>query len=131
MILNLTQHRATEFQRAAGVHDLPEDQRTELIALLSFEEIPTEEEILDRAVDIAELACFNGLGGDEGEDPVPTSAMIGGDFWLMSPLANELRTRGIVPQFAFSKRKCVERTKEDGTVGREYVFVHEGWVPAF
>jgi len=130
MILNLTQHNATPDQEAAGVRDLPPVQRSALNALLTFAELPSQEEILARAADIAELACFNGLGGDEDDDPVPTAAMIGGALWLMSPLAAELRARGIAPQFAFSTRQSVESIAKDGTVVKSSVFCHQGWIPA-
>jgi len=55
MIINLTQHVATPEQISAGVTDLPEHIRSELIALLTFEELPTIEQICARAETIASL----------------------------------------------------------------------------
>lgn len=130
MILNLTQHKGSEDQRKEGVVDLQGEQHAALVELLNFNGLPEAEEILDRAHDIAELACFNGLGGDEGDDPFITRAMIGGALWLMAPLARKLRERGIEPLFAFSVRDSVEQVQDDGKVVKTAVFRHAGWVPA-
>ena len=116
IVVNLTQHPASAEQIAAGVVDLPSEAREALIALLTFASIPDAEEIRDRAHDIAELACFNGLGGDDGDDPFPSQAMIGGALWLMTPLATALRERNIDPVFAFSVRETEEQTQADGSV---------------
>ena len=130
MIINLTQHAATAEQVAVGVVDLPADQREALIDALTFESIPDAEEIRDRAHDIAELACFNGLGGDDGDDPFPSHAMIGGALWLMAPLAKELRLRSIEPVFAFSVRETEEKVQPDGSVKKVAIFRHAGFVQA-
>ena len=130
MILNLTQHPATADQLAIGVVDLPAEQREALRELLTFDDLPDAEEILARAHDIAELACFNGLGGDDGDDPFPSQAMIGGALWLMAPLSEELRQRSINPVFAFSVRDTEEVTQPDGSVRKIAVFRHAGFVPA-
>ena len=129
-IVNLTQHAATAEQVAVGVVDLPSEAREALIALLTFASIPDAEEIRGRAHDIAELACFNGLGGDDGDDPFPSQAMIGGALWLMAPLSEELRQRGISPAFAFSVRDTEEVTQPDGSILKTAVFRHAGFVPA-
>lgn len=130
MILNLTQHAATPEQVAAGVVDLPADERAALAALLTFDALPGAEEIRARAHDIAELACYNGLGGDEGDDPHPARAMVGGAPYLMGALEAELRARHIEPVYAFTRRVVVERAQPDGTVAKTAVFRHEGFVPA-
>ena len=108
MIINLTQHLATAEQIAAGVVDLPADQREDLVQALTFESLPTADEILAAAEAIAELAVQNGLGDDCLDSPAPKSAMIGGALWLMAPLADALRRRGVQPLFAFSTRESVE-----------------------
>ena len=130
MIINLTQHAATAEQVAVGVVDLPAEQREALIDALTFESIPDAEEIRDRAHDIAELACFNGLGGDDGDDPFPSHAMIGGALWLMAPMAKELRLRSIEPVFAFSVRETEEKVQPDGSVKKVAIFRHAGFVQA-
>ncbi len=130
MIINLTQHAATAEQVAVGVVDLPAEQREALIDALTFESIPDAGEIRARAHDIAELACFNGLGGDDGDDPFPSHAMIGGALWLMAPLAKELRLRSIEPVFAFSVRETEEKVQPDGSVKKVAIFRHAGFVQA-
>jgi len=130
MILNLTQHPATADQRAAGVVDLAGPELASLKQALTFDECPTAAEVRERAVFIAELACYNGLSGDEGDSPMPDQAMLGGALWLMAPLAAELDARGIAPGFAFSKRDTVEETLPSGEVRKVAVFRHAGFVPA-
>lgn len=130
MIVNLTQHPATSDQLAAGVQDLPAEVRDALVALLTFANCPDRQEIFERAEDIAELACYNGLGGDDGDSPFPAGAMIGGALWLMAPLSDALRHRGINPLFAFSVRETQEQKNADGSVRKIAVFRHAGWVPA-
>lgn len=128
MILNLTQHPSTSEQRAQGVVDLQGEALEALKQALTFDEIPPAEEIAQRAQYIAELACNNGLGGDDGDDPIPRAAMIGGALWLMGPLTEELYARGIQPLFAFSKRQVVEKTMPDGSVQKVATFAHIGFV---
>lgn len=130
MIVNLTQHPASAEQIAAGVTDLPAEQRAALIQALTFESLPTAAEILAAAEDVAELAAQNGLGDDDGDSPAPSSAMIGGAMWLMAPLAVALQQRGIEPLFAFSQRESVETPHLDGSVRKTAVFRHIGFVPA-
>lgn len=128
MILNLTQHQATPEQIEAGVVDLPQAERGLLIKLLTFDSLPSREKIEDRAFDIAELACYNGLGGDESDDPIIFTAMIGGAPYLMAPLEQELVAHGIVPLYAFSTHESVEETMPDGSVRKVNVFRHTGFV---
>lgn len=130
MILNLTQHPASADQIAVGVVDLAGEELAGLKETLTFGELPDEQEIRDRAEHIAELACMNGLGGDEGDDPFPAQAMIGGALWLMAPLAEALRVRGIEPMFAFSVRETEEQKQPDGSIRKVAVFRHAGFVPA-
>ena len=56
MILNLTQHPATTEQIEAGVVDLPDSVRPALIGWLTFSQLPSREEIEDRAEALALLA---------------------------------------------------------------------------
>ena len=130
MIVNLTQHQASPDQISAGVVDLAGAERAALIDALTFDAVPSAIDIIERAIDIAELACHNGLGHVEGDDPLPRQAMIGGALWLMAPLAIELQARGVDPVFAFSVRETVETTQADGSVRKTAVFRHAGWVVA-
>ena len=126
MILNLTQHPGTPEQ---GVTDMIGEELTSLKTALTFDAIPTAQEISARAEYIAELACMNGLGGED-DDPIPTRAMIGGAPYLMAPLERELRQRGIDPIYALSVRESVEQTQPDGSVRKVNIFRHAGFVPA-
>lgn len=124
MILNLTQHPATLEQIAAGVVDLPADQRAAICALLTFDSLPTRTEIEDAAEAIALMA----------DDHLPESgdhqAMIGGAPWLMSSLEAALREQRIKPVYAFSVRESVEQAQADGSVRKVNVFRHAGFVAA-
>lgn len=128
MIINLTQHPATPEQREAGVVDIPTAERDQLLKLLTFDALPSREKIAARAAVIAELAAQNGLGGDDGDDPLPEAAMIGGAPYLMSALEAALAAVGIKPIYAFSVRESVEKTQPDGTVLKTSVFNHAGFV---
>jgi len=130
MIINLTQHSASFDQVAVGVVDLAGDHLAGLKEALTFDSCPDVQDILDRAEYIAELACYNGLSGDDGDSQIPEQAMIGGALWLMSPLAAALRVRGICPVFAFSVRETEEQKQLDGSVRKVAVFRHAGFVPA-
>ena len=130
MIINLTQHTASAEQIAAGVQDLPAEQRGALVEALTFESLPTADEILAAAEAIAELAVQNGLGDDCLDSPAPKSAMIGGALWLMGPLSAALRSHLMEPVFAFSRRESVEEAQADGSVRKVGVFRHVGFVPA-
>lgn len=121
MIINCTQHRTTSEQLAAGVVDFPEPERSELIKLLTFEELPTHIDIHERARKICALI-----------DVVFDDAhkiMIGGAPYLMEPLSMELRKHGFVPVFAFSKRESTE-TIENGVCKKSSVFRHAGFIEA-
>ena len=125
IIINLTQHAASAEQQAAGVVDLDPTRRRSVAALLTFDELPSVEDIMIRAISIAQI---DAIEFDQNEEPV--AAMIGGAMWLMAPLAEELRRQGITPMFAFSKRESVEETQPDGSVRKVNVFRHTGFVPA-
>ena len=128
MVINLTQHKATPEQVAQGVVDLPDEVRQALVVALTFDDLPTLAEIEDTAEVVAELACQNGLGGDDGDSPWPEAAMIGGAPFLMALLETALKARGIRPVYAFSRRESDETTKPDGSVVKTNVFRHVGFV---
>jgi hypothetical protein len=144
MIINLTQHAATDAQKEQGVVDLPGlsvvngkpvttpgSVHARLVELLTFDAIPTAEEMRARAADIAELACHNGLGDDDGEDPPPAEAMIGGAPYFQSALEQALLDRGVEPVYAFSTRQSMDTVQKDGTVKKVQVFEHVGFVRPF
>jgi len=120
-ILNLTQHAPTPEQVAAGVVE-PEEGKKKIQRLLTFEDLPTAEEIQERAEALARVAEV--LTKEYGHD----SVMIGGAPYLMSALEKALKERGIKPLYAFSKREVVEETLPDGSVKKTQVFKHQGFV---
>lgn len=124
MILNLTQHPATTEQIEAGVVDLPDSVRPALIGWLTFSQLPSREEIEDRAEALALLA--DSLLPEEGNP----AAMIGGAPYLMAPLEVALRNQRIRPLYAFSVRESVEQTLPDGTVRKTSIFRHAGFIAA-
>lgn len=129
-ILNLTQHLATPDQIAAGVVDLQGDQRRMLVEWLTFEEIPDEGEMADRAADLAQLVGSNGLADeDNADDPVFWHAMIGGAPFFMRKLEDALVDLCVQPWYAFSRRESVEQVQPDGSVRKVAEFRHIGFVP--
>lgn len=123
-MINITQHAATPDQVAAGVMDLPSEERAGLQELLTFEQLPDAGEIIARAERIAEMAKRSLEGRAD------RAAMIGGAMWLMAPLAAALRASGIEPLFAFSVRETEEVAQPDGSVRKVAVFRHRGFVRA-
>ena len=119
-IINLTQHIATPEQLAAGVMDLNEAQRKQLHELLTFDELPSYNEMNDAAANIAKLASK--------QMPDAEYAMIGGAPFFMSVLEVALSRVGIDPIYAFSKRESVEKRMSDGSVVKSMVFKHLGFV---
>lgn len=153
-ILNLTQHQATSEQWEAGVFDVADAAAVK--DLLTFDNLPNRAVIETRAAvlsAIAERELVQKLAqapldyGDElGKaarllavsrmDARPlfaihgAAAMIGGAPFLMPALEKALRTKGILPVYAFSQRESVEEIMEDGTVRKTAVFKHRGFVEA-
>ena len=123
MIVNLTQHAASAEQIEAGVIDMVGKDLESLKALLTFEELPSAAEIDRRAQEITRLAKDALFGQPERK------AMIGGALWLMAPLSFYLKSAGINPVFAFSKRESVEKVIDGKTV-KTNVFKHIGFVEA-
>ena len=117
-IINLTQHAATAEQLAAGVVDSPADQKAALQVMLTFDDIPSADDIHARAAVVAALAKGH------------KAAMIGGALWLMGPLTAALRAAGVRPVFAFTRREAVEQAQADGSVKKVAVFRHAGFVEA-
>ena len=133
MIINLTQHPATLDQIAAGVIDLPALLATRVRELLTFNSLPTQAEIQERAECLAHLAgrADLDLPVSDSQAGVPfRSAMIGGAPYLMSALESALRDACIQPVYAFSVRASTEEVQLDGTVRKINIFRHAGFVSA-
>ena len=120
-VINLTQHKATPDQQAAGVVDLPEDQRKVLTDLLTFDTLPDNDTIIKRANSIAMMV---------NADSQTNQGLIGGAMWLMAPLTKALKAAGFTALFAFSTRDTVEQTQPDGSIKKTTVFRHTGFVEA-
>jgi|13_taG_2_1085334.scaffolds.fasta_scaffold34853_4 hypothetical protein len=121
-IINLTQHKASEDQRSEGVFDSSEVSKefeAEVKRLLTFDELPYEKTIWQRAMAIADYCKDLGV----------KTALIGGAPFFMGPLAEVLKSRGVDPLFSFSKRESVEK-EVDGKTVKTSVFKHVGFVPA-
>lgn len=118
-ILNLTQHNPSPEQVAAGVFD-PDDKVSIRKDLLTFDDIPTREEINQRAKELAEVALAHDADG----------AMIGGASYLMGPLERALSHVGVKPLHSFTRREAGEEKQADGSVRKTQVFRHVGFVVA-
>lgn len=134
MILNLTQHDATPEQLEAGVVNVPEQHKAELVRLLTFNEPPSPTEIRDRARDLVMLARWayadltnNGEVGKWGVGSFGLKVMIGGAPFLMPDLDHELFAHGMQAVYAFSRRESVE-AMVDGKVVKTSTFKHVGFV---
>lgn len=135
-ILNLTQHNATPAQITSGVVDLVGSDKDLLVELLTFNTLPTVEEIESRAQKIAYIASDlmleeknnwieEGLDEDDFEQYY---AMIGGAPFLMGPLEVALKKFDIIPVYAFSVRDSVDVKQADGSVKKTAIFNHGGFV---
>ena len=138
VILNLTQHTATPEQREAGVYDpkTPEDIK----AALTFNELPSKQEIETKALTLAALAVkevFHQVLEDRpaSEEMLDIESqmlgmrvMIGGAPYLMAPLEKALRDANLTPVYAFSKRESVEVILDNGDVRKTNIFKHLGFV---
>jgi hypothetical protein len=126
VILNLTQHEATQEQREAGVIDLSPEKQEELKRLLTFEELPAPDDLVERSNAIAELAVE--IANDSTDCDSPARAMIGGPSFFMGSLEAALLLHGIKSLYAFSKRESIEETLPDGSVRMLNVIRHVGFV---
>jgi len=129
MILNLTQHITTDEQKAQLVVE-PRMTKEKIRKLLTFEEIPTKEEIEARAKELARIAVSEAsmYTGDTDNEIWITRVMIGGAPYLMGALEKALRECGFTPVYAFSKRESEEIPQPDGSVKKIQVFRHIGFV---
>ena len=148
VILNLTQHKATREQCEEGVIDLTPELQDKLRSLLTFNELPSCEEIKHRTDGIYDLVIEFVTNGDSpikdevknliDKDGLVNESefkkfgfrfMIGGAPYLMGPLTNELANLGECI-FAFSKRVSSEVIEPSGSITKKTVFKHDGFVPA-
>lgn len=129
LILNLTQNPATPEQVAAGVVDLPADQRLLLIEHLTPDGLLGWDSIFDRCSNIASLAVYNGLGEEVFHDTKFTKAMIDGPSWLIRSLEDALLFIGIDPLHSIKVREIVNQKNSDGSIEKTDKLIHVGFAP--
>ena len=112
-MFNLTQHSATPDQEKVGVKNYEFNKE-----LLVFNEIPSTDTMLDRAIKLAEIVVASR----------ETRAMIGGAPFFMSKLESVLLDYGIEPVYAFSVRVSEDKTDSDGVIVKHSQFKHLGFV---
>lgn len=118
-ILNLTQHEATPNQIEDGVIEPEQDEKDSIRRLLTFNTMPSKEDIDARAWLLADIVVRSKC----------KAAMIGGAPYLMPELSKCLKERDIRVFFSFSLRKSVDKPNEkDGSVEKVSVFEHIGFV---
>lgn len=132
---NLTQHELTEDQRreikSKGWVIDTLINRDRIKELITFNDIPTGAEIEARAYELVKLIRIAGrLHHQQRRDAnrFINVAMIGGAPFFMSRLEHVLLEVNITPLYAFSKREVIETTNEDGTVTKQAVFRHLGFI---
>lgn len=118
-IVNLTQHNATQDQLEAGVFE-PQN-KVRVRELLTFNSIPSNDELEKRATELANIAVEEGA----------QAAMIGGAPYFMSALEDALLRKGVEPVYAFSLREAKEVQQPDGSVKKVMTFRHIGFVRPF
>lgn len=119
MILNLTQHKATQEQIDQGVVDFDDKTRTEISQLLTFDELPDRNEMIKRACDLVTILRL--------KNHTKCEVMIGGAPFFMPILERTLYVNRFDPVFAFSKRVSVEK-EVDGKIAKTNEFKHIGFV---
>lgn len=115
---------------AAGVVDLPAEARADLVKLLTFEELPDQALVTERAVAIARMAAERFQLAAYSRPAAPDAVMVGGVPFLMAPLERALAFEGLCPVYAFSRRESAEEPQPDGSVRKVNIFRHAGFVPA-
>lgn len=132
-ILNLTQHAATADQVADGVIELREGEKEYVKELLTFDKIPSKEELEDRAHDLSLFACtYDIIPDDDGMNELqPNAVMLGGAPFFMGTLERWCESVGLVVLYAFSERESIDAIQEDGSVIKKSIFKHKGFVEVF
>ncbi len=155
-IINMTQHQATPEQLAQGVMELDADLKTQLIKLLTVEdlnEVIHHVNLETRADKIIALATeqIARMAMAKGEELAPVfkaameldkfsstpmhlnsyygvAVMLGGAPWLMPALEKAAHLMGLSVCYAFSKRVSEEQHQPDGTVRKVNTFKHQGFI---
>lgn len=139
-MVNLTQHALTAEQYTHNNEELTvvtykpyaKEVQNDIVEFLTFNKIPTKEEILKRA-DLLAIIASNTIRQAEDLSEIPATrkyALIGGAPYLMGPLEKALKDKGIQPLYAFSQRESVETVSDDFSVVKTTVFKHKGYIEA-
>lgn len=133
--INLTQHAWAQAQineledKGYEVVTFDVETQNEVKGLLTFDNLPTREEMVDRAERLAEIAERYFSRNSEGYVKNDVAlAMVGGAPWFMSVLESRLKEKRVMPIYAFSQRVSEEVTLPDGTVEKRNIFRHEGFI---
>jgi hypothetical protein len=124
MIVNFTQHTATQDQLDAGVIEPTVEQKARIVHALTFTTLPSVAELHGRTSVLATI-----MGSYEPDLAGEVKFMVGGAPYLMSALASWAPVYDMV--FAFSERVSHEQVMPDGSVRKVNVFRHKGFVPMF
>lgn len=119
MILNLTQHKATQDQIDQGVVDFDDETRAKISQLLAFDEMPDRNEMIERAHKLVTILRL--------KNHIRCEVMIGGAPFFMYTLERALYMNEFNPVFAFSKRVSVEK-EVDGKIIKTNEFKHIGFI---
>lgn len=128
--INLTQHSVTEEQKIAGAFE-PTISKETVTELLTFNELPSDRELQQRARALAALAqeeCGKKMRELHYNSNIYIYVIIGGAPYFMSHVENAFKERGVNYAYAFSKRESVEEMLPNGTVKKTSVFRHAGWL---
>jgi hypothetical protein len=117
----LTQHAGSPDQSLDGLVEPSAEEKKGIVSLISFDDIPSSEEMGQRAEKLAEIVFENGCN----------AAMIGGAPYFQAPLERALVVKAIKPLYAFSKRESEDQIQPDGSVRKVAVFCHAGWVAPY
>lgn len=126
IILNFTQHDATPEQLAEGVVEIHPENRKFVRGLLTFNELPSRMGLKNRArllVDFAEEEA-RALGDDA------TAVMIGSAPYFTPWLEAAMQDAGFKVLYSFKKKIFEEEIQADGSVRKNTIYRHEGFVEA-
>lgn len=129
-ILNLTQHVASAEQIENGVIEPSSDMKQLICELLTFNHIPSQEELENRAHDLSHIAAGYDINNtDDGIGELfPNAVMLGGAPFFMSTLERWCESVGVTVLYAFSERISIDSVQENGEVIKRSVFKHKGFV---
>ena len=142
MIVNLTQHKATDDQRAAGVADVADSDGLSGLLTVPAEAIVASESVLAEflesaaaeivsryVVPVVVVARRDWMRGDHGDTEILTGFprprfMVGGMPALMERLIPAIRRAGGEPVYSLSVRESMDAPQPDGSVRKVAVFRH-------